>query len=217
MAEVVTSILLVCGTIVLSQLSPGPDVFYVFRTSLAQGFRRGFAVALGINFGFLIQSIIACTFGAWVLGQSWCRWLILGAACWLLFLAWRIFPKFGSGSGVSLGSDAVKNERYSALILSGFLCNILNPKCMLFILSLTTDALRSHSYLTWYLPTLIGCLFFSSLGGWALWSALLQWAPLRRTYLRYTHIVDAFFAVILVAFAVFLLVKLWVAEGSYLP
>ncbi len=208
MAEVVTSILLVCGTLVLSQLSPGPDVFYVFRTSLAQGFRRGFAVALGINFGFLIQSIIACTLGAWVLRQSWCCWLISGAACWLLFLAWRIFPKFGVDAGISLDSETVENEHYSTLILGGFLCNILNPKCMLFILSLTADALRRHSHLTWYLPTLIGCLFFSSLGGWALWSALLQWTPLRWVYLRYTHIVDACFALILVVFAVFLLVKL---------
>ncbi len=206
MAEAITSILLVCFTLVLSQLSPGPDVFLVFRTSLAQGFRRGFAVALGINLGFLIQSIAACTLGAWVLEQSWSRWLILGAACWLLFLAWRIFPKPGSSADISLDSDAVARESYRSLILGGFLCNILNPKCMLFILSLTTDALRNHTALSWYLPTLIGSLFFASLGGWTLWSALLQWAPLRGAYLRHTRAVDAVFALILAAFAALLLI-----------
>ncbi len=206
MAEAITSILLVCVTLALSQLSPGPDVFFVFRTSLAQGFRRGYAVALGINLGFLIQSIAACTLGAWVLEQSWSRWLVIGAACWLLFLAWSIFPKSDSATNISLDSDAIEREPFRALILSGFLCNILNPKCMLFILSLTTDALRNHSNIPWYLPALIGSLFFASLGGWALWSALLQWPPLRGAYLRHTRAVDAVFAFILAAFAVLLLI-----------
>ena len=205
MAESMVSIITVCGTLALSQLSPGPDVFYVFRTSLAQGFRRGMAVAFGINMGFLIQSIVACTLGAWVLEQSWSRWLVLGAACWLLYLAWRIFPKFGATAQTNLEPGAATYEPILTLIRNGFFCNNLNPKCMLFILALTTDALRNHASLEWYVPVLIVSLFLASLSGWALWSALLQWPPLRRAYLRHVHVVDGIFALILAAFAVLLM------------
>ena len=208
MAESIVSLLVICGTLVLSQLSPGPDVFYVFRTSLAQGFRRGMAVAFGINMGFLVQSIVACTLGAWVLEQSWSSWLIIAAACWLLYLAWRICPRFGAGSQVQLDNDDVVHEPVFALIRNGFLCNILNPKCMLFILSLTTDALRHHAALRWYVPALIASLFVASIGGWALWSGMLQWAPLRGAYLRHTRVVDVVFALILAGFAVLLIVNL---------
>lgn len=206
MTESILSILAVCATLALSQLSPGPDVFFVFRTSLAQGFRRGVAVALGINLGFLIQSIIACTIGSWVLEQSWSHWLIFGAAAWLLYLAWKIFPK-RSVKSIHLGTEQEEREGFLTLVGQGFLCNILNPKCMLFILALSTDALRSHSAISWYMPTLVGSLFLASLAGWTLWSGLLQWTPLRRAYLRHTRAVDTVFSVILAVFALLLLLR----------
>ena len=203
MSEAIVSIVAVCGTLVLSQLSPGPDVFYVFRTTLAQGFRSGFAVAFGINMGFLIQSVVVCTAGAWAMEQGWGRWLLPVAACWLLYLAWKIFPRRRGGQG-SLGSAPAAPEPFRALIRNGFLCNILNPKCMLFILGITSDALRSHAALPGYVVALVSSLFFASLAGWALWSALLQWAPLRRFYVRYLYVFDALFAAILAAFAIVL-------------
>ena len=84
--ESILSILAVCSMMALSQLSPGPDVFFVFRTSLAQGYKRGLAVALGINTGVFVQGIIICTLGSYVLDQSWSRWIIYAAAAWLLYL-----------------------------------------------------------------------------------------------------------------------------------
>lgn len=211
MCEALLSLLTVCGTLVLSQLSPGPDVFYVFRTSLAQGFRAGFAVAFGINLGFLIQSIVVCTAGAWAMEQGWGRWLLPLAACWLLYLAWKIFPRhWGAqpqGADPLASSSSSPREPFLSLVGKGFLCNILNPKCMLFILGITTDALLSHAALGWYVPALVASLFLASLAGWSLWSGLLQWPPLRRLYLRHTQGIDALFALILAAFAVLLLVR----------
>lgn len=209
MSEAVLSIIAVCGTLVLSQLSPGPDVFFVFRTSLAQGFRAGFAVSFGINLGFLIQSVVVCTAGAWAMEQGWGRWILPFAAAWLLYLAWRIFPRHGGAQQVEpLGAEPGAREPLPSLIGKGFLCNILNPKCMLFILGITSDALHSHASLSWYTPALVASLFAASLGGWALWSGLLQWPPLRRAYVRHTRGIDALFALILAAFAVLLLAGL---------
>lgn len=207
MYEAIWSIVVVCSTLVLSQLSPGPDVFYVFRTALAQGFRRGVAVAFGINLGFLIQSIFVCTAGAWAMDHGYDRWILPAAACWLLYLAWKIFPRRWQRQEDSLGSATAERESVLSLVGKGFLCNILNPKCMLFILGITSQALHSHSALGWYVPTLIAALFFASLAGWALWSGLLQWRPLRRFYVRHVQVIDAAFALLLAIFAVLLLVR----------
>lgn len=207
MAEAIGSILVVCGTLVLSQLSPGPDVFYVFRTALAQGFRRGVAVALGINLGFLLQSIFVCTAGAWAMDNGYDRWILPAAACWLLYLAWKIFPRRWGRQEDTLGGAAVEQEPILSLIGKGFLCNILNPKCMLFILGITSSALQRHAGLSWYVPVLVAALFIASLAGWALWSGLLQWAPIRRFYVRHVQVIDALFALLLACFALMLLVR----------
>lgn len=207
MAEAVISIVCVCGVLVLSQLSPGPDVLYVFRTSLAQGFRSGFAVAFGINLGFLIQSIFVCTTGAWALEQGWGKWLLPLAACWLLYLAWKIFPRQRcSVSEDTLSGAQSAREPTRSLIGKGFLCNILNPKCMLFILGITSEALHRHSGIHWYVPAMIAALFVASLAGWALWSALLQWSPIRRFYTCHISGFDLLFSLLLALFAILLLI-----------
>lgn len=204
--EAIWSIVPVCGTLVLSQLSPGPDVFYVFRTALAQGFRRGVAVGFGINLGFLIQSILVCTVGAWFMEKGYGRYILPFAAAWLLYLAWKIFPHRWGQQEDALGSSAAAPEPYSTLVRNGFLCNILNPKCMIFVLGITSGALRSHAALSWYVPVLVAALYMASLAGWVLWSALLQWPCLRRFYVRHVQYIDAAFAIILAVLAVLLLV-----------
>lgn len=206
MSEALWSIALISGTLVLSQLSPGPDVFYVFRTALAQGFRRGVSVALGINIGFLLQSIFVCTAGAWAMENGWGRYIQPVAGGWLLYLAWKIFPRRWTQQKDVLGDASAEQEAIPLLIGKGFLCNILNPKCMLFILGLTTDGLHRYAGLPWYVPALIAALFCSSLAGWTLWSGLLQWAPIRRFYIRHVQLIDAAFALILFLFACLLLI-----------
>ncbi|MBR5212854.1 MAG: LysE family transporter [Akkermansia sp.] len=205
MMEVVLSLSVVCGLLVLSQLSPGPDVFFVFRTALARGFRAGVAVGAGISLGFLIQAAVACSAGAWVMQQSWSLYMLWAAAAWLLYLAWKIFPKQWQGAEVDL-RGAEQGCTCRALLWQGFLCNILNPKCMLFILTLSAGPLQAHTDTVWYAPLLAVMLTLSGLLGWVMWSALLQWRPVQGVYRRYAVWVDAVFAVLLAVFAVLLVV-----------
>lgn len=204
MTEAIFSILTVSGLLVFSQLSPGPDVFFVFRVALAQGWRAGVAVGSGISLGFLIQATVACTVGAWVMQQPWSCYMLWAAAAWLLYLAWKIFPKSGWGTDADLRS---RGEICSCRVLfcRGFLCNILNPKCMLFILTLSAGVLQAHADCPWYAPSLVVALTLSGWLGWALWSALLQWAPVQGVYRRYTATIDAVFAVLLGIFAILFL------------
>ncbi len=209
MFDAFIALVTVCGLLVFSQLSPGPDVFFVFRTALAQGRRAGTVVGAGISLGFFLQALVVAICGTWVMQQPWAQWVLYGAAAWLLHLAWKIFPKtwkatpaeaFESGLGAG-------QQPCAALLWQGFLCNILNPKCMLFIsgLSLAPLATYGESF-AWFAPAMVLGLTLSGLFGWTLWSVLLQWAPLRGCYLRHTVGIDALFAALLALFALLLLV-----------
>jgi len=204
--EALLSLSVVCGLLVLSQLSPGPDVFFVFRTALAQGFRAGVAVGAGISLGFFIQAAVACTAGAWVMQQSWSTYMLWAAAAWLLYLAWKIFPKHWQAAELDL-QQKEQGASCRTLLWQGFLCNILNPKCMLFILTLSAGPLQAHSALVWYAPVLMLALTLSGLLGWVLWSALLQWHPVQGAYRRHTTLIDAVFSVLLAVFAVLLVCR----------
>ncbi len=209
MVDALLSLVVVCGLLVFSQLSPGPDVFFVFRTALAQGWRAGTAVGAGISLGFFIQALVVALCGTWVMQQPWAQWVLYGAAVWLLYLAWKIVPKTWSATPAE-GFEARAGagpESCAVLLWQGFLCNILNPKCMLFISGLSLSPLATYGEsFAWFAPAIVLGLTLSGLFGWALWSALLQWAPLRGLYLRHTVGIDALFAALLALFALLLLV-----------
>ncbi len=202
------SLATVCGLLVFSQLSPGPDVFFVFRTALAQGWRAGTAVGAGISLGFFIQTLVVALCGSWLMQQPWAHWVLYAAAAWLLYLAWKIFPRHWAAEAVELGGAGRAPERCRVLLGQGFLCNILNPKCTLFICGLALGPLSTYGgRFVWFAPAIVLGLTLSGLLGWALWSVLLQWAPLRAFYLRHTLAIDALFAVLLAIFALLLVLS----------
>lgn len=204
MMEVLASLMMLGALLMVSQLSPGPDVFFVFRTALAQGFRAGSAVGSGIAAGFLIQAGLVAWVGSWLIAQPWSQWILYAASVWLLYLAWRIFPR----KRVNVGHEKLETssrESIPVLFAQGFLCNILNPKCTLFICGLSIGPLEQYGgAYSWYAPALVMVLTGAGLAGWVLWSALLQWEPVRHFYLRHTTGIDSAFSILLAVFAVLL-------------
>ena len=206
MSEAILSIASVGALLIVSQLSPGPDVFFVFRTALAQGKKAGYAVGAGITMGFFLQTLAVCAAGSWVMQQSWSYWVLVAASCWLLYLAWKIMPRRQQGQQVQLEVQQGTKEPLLALTWQGFLCNILNPKCTLFICGLALGPLQLYAAQhIWYTPALVLSLQMASFGGWVLWSTLLQWKPIRGAYLRHTRGIDTVFALLLAIFAILLL------------
>lgn len=206
MIEASLSILSVCALLVLSQLSPGPDLFLVVHTAVSRSFRSACMVVTGITAGFAIQTVLVCTVGTQIMDEPWSRWLLVAAALWLLYLAWKIFPrKFGA---VEIDATPQVKPGAGALFLQGFLCNILNVKCLLFISGLSLGPISLHGdSIPWFTPALAIGLILSSQFGWMLWSRLLQRHPIRAFYLRHAPAIDATFAVLLAAFAILILVE----------
>lgn len=207
MTEAVVSLISVSLLLIISQLSPGPDLFYVVRTSLAQGFRAACAVVTGITIGITIQLCIVCVAGRWLLEQEWSRWLLYAAAAWFLYLAWKIMPRHFRASE-EIRQEATEREPLLRLLRQGFLCNILNPKCTLFICGLCLGPLQAFGdAYSWFAPVLVVSMALAGQGGWMLWSGLLQWSPLRRAYARHSAWVDLVFALLLALMAVLLVLQ----------
>ncbi len=210
MNEALYSLLSLGGILFISQLSPGPDFLLIFRTSLAQGWRAGTALGTGISIGFAIQVALVCTLGSRILEQGWSQYLLIGASLYLLYLAWHIFPRKMSSDaaqGIKAAGieQSVEKDSIRTLLIRGFICNILNMKCMLFIVGITVNSLQSYREIDWYIPALIVWMSFVSVVGWSIWAGLLQWAPLRRGYRAHAWIIDLSFALILAAIAIHIL------------
>lgn len=206
MIEASLAILSVCALLVLSQLSPGPDLFLVVYTAMARRFRSACMVVTGITAGFAIQTVLVCTVGTQITDQPWSKWLLVAAALWLLYLAWKIFPR--KSAPVEMDASPQLKPSAGALFLQGFLCNILNVKCLLFISGLSLGPIsRYGDALPWFTPALAIGLVLSSQFGWMLWSWLLQRQPIRAFYLRHAPAIDASFAILLAAFAILILME----------
>ena len=206
MIEAALTILSVCALLVLSQLSPGPDLFLVVYTAMSRSFRSACMVVTGITAGFAIQTALVCTVGTQIMDQPWSKWLLVAAALWLLYLAWKIFPRqFGA---VEIDASPQVKPGKGALFLQGFLCNVLNVKCLLFISGLSLGPIGIYGdAIPWFTPALAIGLILSSQFGWMLWSWLLQRQPIRAFYLRHAPAIDATFAVLLAIFAILIIAE----------
>jgi RhtB (resistance to homoserine/threonine) family protein len=121
----------------LGAMSPGPDCAIVARNCLTGTFRSGFLTALGVATALLIH-VTYCILGVALLIQEtpaiFYGLKYLGAA-YLFYLGIILLKEKISPEGPPQAANAEIKRKHNPY-LSGFLCNILNPKATLFILSL---------------------------------------------------------------------------------
>lgn len=195
------------GVMALGQFSPGPDMLLLTRTALAEGARGGVRMALGIGTGLAVHATLAVGGTALLFqGAAWLRvtmrWL---AAAYLLWLAWGLFREwfvhFYSGSKEA---EPVVRGRRSAY-LRGLLCNLLNPKVLVFLAAVTAPFLAGDRP-GWWAAAIWGIVVVQGWLLWSLWAMLLQWRPIRAGYRRAGPWIDGTFGLALAGLAVALLV-----------
>ncbi|RCK53904.1 lysine transporter LysE [Thalassospira profundimaris] len=146
---------------VLAVISPGPDFAMVTRIALSRGRKAGVLCAIGIGTGISVH--VAYTMiglgvifanNVWVLNTI----RILGA-CYLIWLGisafWpdlaKVLKRRKNDRAKNIEIETTKNAKTptakgsSASFWSGFVCNALNPKAMLFIVSLFSQVISSDS------------------------------------------------------------------------
>lgn len=194
------------GVMALGQFSPGPDMLLLTRTALAEGAGKGVRMALGIATGLTLHATLAISgtallfrSGAW-LGETM-RWL---AAAYLLWLASGLLracvEHFRSGPREEKPVTAARRSAY----LRGLLCNLLNPKVLVFFAAATAPFLAGERP-TWWAPAIWGIVVVQGCTLWSLWALLLQWRPIRAGYRKAGPWIDGLFGTALAVLAVILL------------
>lgn len=138
-------------------LFPGPDILFVISTSLAQGWKRGFLVSLGLCSGLIVHTALVVLGLGTFLEQfpETVRTIELLGASYLLFIALQLWK-----SPVQNLNSKSERQGSNRLFFTGFIMNLTNPKVSLFFISFFPGFLFSE-VLTYNQQFLIlGGIFF---------------------------------------------------------
>src|SRR4051794_9351419 len=120
-------------TVLLLELTPGPNMTYLATLALSRGRAAGLIATAGVAVGLAVHATVA-GLGAGVLIQRYpalydvVRWIGVG---YLLYLAWE-----GWQTETQVSPDCTYHAiRAGSLFLRGFLSNLFNPKSVLFFIS----------------------------------------------------------------------------------
>ena len=184
------SILTVTCLQIVALVSPGPDFAIVVRNSLIYSRKKAMLTSLGIALGIMVHvSYILLGIGS-IITQT--IWLITGlkiiGACYLIYVGYK-----GVRAKPMTNIHQEKEQHLSitsfAAFCSGFLTNALNPKAMLFMLSLFTvviDPLTPHVVLGLY-----ACIIFVTTLMWFTVVAFFFSTPKMRDFFsRFKHWVE---------------------------
>ena len=120
---------------VLITASPGPDNLMVLGLGMSKGRRQGMVFGLGCALGCLSHTLLAVLGVSALIAASPVAFTALrvGGGLYLVWLGWNALRSQG-GSKTSDGGQAPQTLR--SLFTKGLVANAINPKVVLFFLSL---------------------------------------------------------------------------------
>jgi threonine/homoserine/homoserine lactone efflux protein len=127
-------------TVLLLELTPGPNMAYLATLSLDRGRRAGLLATVGVAAGLSVHAIIAALgLGVLIsqlpLAYELLRWM---GVAYLLYLAWETWRSNDKEPGIEVAAS-------SSLFWRGFLSNVFNPKSVLFFISVVPGFIRYDS------------------------------------------------------------------------
>lgn len=164
--------LIIAAAHFLALLSPGPDFFLVARTSLSAGWRVASGACLGIAVANGVF-IVAAFSGVSVLQPGSVPFIMLQViGCLYLLYLGALFIRHAGSSELEASGNATAAPHVTWLHAAGmgFLSGILNPKNLMFYVSLASMLGGAHSSAGWKL--FYGVWMFAVVLGWDLLVAL---------------------------------------------
>ncbi|WP_104749575.1 LysE family transporter [Helicobacter cynogastricus] len=188
------------GIHLIALLTPGPDFFLVSSYALKRSFNEAFLVVCGLCLGVLIW-VTFSLFGLKLFLQTFPIFhvlLTLLGTLYLFFMSYSLLKN--ANSPLRLRFDFK-----SVAFLQGFITNLLNPKAMLYFVSIFSGLDFSHSNLWVIMISIVleTLLYFSTI-------ALLFSRPkVQNFYLKHHQKSDRFCALVFCGFGFYLLWGLW--------
>ncbi len=190
----------------LGLMLPGPDFFMVLRSSIRYGRNSAVLVALGIATGVLFYATLVVLLLDYLSDNFLIivHWIALFGGCYLLYIAYNCFKASrGKHSLDTNASDVVKISKHH-LWLTGLLCNLSNPKVIIFFVSLLPLFVLKSSAL-WYHLSILVVMFLSTLIWFSFVAYVMGSQRVRNVFVKHMAKLEIIFSFILTIFALLLI------------
>ncbi|WP_203291120.1 LysE family translocator [Maricaulis parjimensis] len=139
MSELVATFATFALTVLVIELTPGPNMAWLAVLSADRGRPAGFSAVLGVTLGQLIIGLLAALGLAAIVARTpWLFELLRNAGTlYLLYLAWEGWRHAGESSPARLNGNLRRH------FMDGLVINLLNPKAALFFLIVLPDYILS--------------------------------------------------------------------------
>jgi threonine/homoserine/homoserine lactone efflux protein/Flp pilus assembly protein TadD len=125
------------ASVLVMQITPGPDTLFVMSNGIYGGYRRALLCAIGFTMAGLIQiPILALGMGKIIRDSTLLYDLLcLAGALYLLYRGYGMVRNTHQAP-ISVGLSKEKRERADQAVWGGFVNNLLNPKVIVFMLAI---------------------------------------------------------------------------------
>lgn len=129
--------------IMLAAISPGPDFAMVVKNTLDGNRASGISTALGISCSLIIHAIYCMLGLAFVISQSLLLFSIIKymGAAYLIYIGIKSLREKSGQSNINEKIQINKDIKFKSF-KQGLLCNLLNPKAIMFILAFFTLVIK---------------------------------------------------------------------------
>lgn len=159
----ITNFGLFCITVLLLNITPGPDTAYIVGRSVAQGRRAGLISAIGISLGCCVHTILSAFGLTALLAASATAFTMikLAGGAYLIYLGIRMLcTKQENNSKLSVKSYTINDRRpLKKIFLQALITNVLNPKVILFFLSFFPQFVQYDATHKTFAFLLLGAVF----------------------------------------------------------
>ena len=130
--------ILIAVAMQMALISPGPDLMVTLKQTINYGKKYAYISSVGIGFGILVH-LLYTFLGLELILRVFPQFLTFMKICGALYLIYLGISSFkNSAEDIKIVSNKVVKYSYKKSFITGFLCNVLNPKATLFFVSIFT-------------------------------------------------------------------------------
>ena len=206
MSQFLTEFILVTSLQLFVLIMPGPDYILVVSNATFNSRRHGIFTGFGITCGFTVL-LIACMSGlALIVKESALLYSLISwfGAGYLLYLGSSLWYQTLKKSQSTQTLTQIPQVTYWQSWRQGMLCNLLNPKALLFLFGLFTLVINEHTPISWqvsYAAVMIINTFI-----WFYLVSILVTHPMAERYLhRVQHWIQPILGTLLILYAILII------------
>ncbi|MCU5746514.1 LysE family translocator [Staphylococcus sp. SQ8-PEA] len=142
---------------------PGPDFFIVMKNSVSSGKRNGLLAATGIASGHCLYSLLAVCGLIVIVTKFHLLFLIVKffGVAYLIYLGVRSIISARQSMNFTTSGIQHQPTKYFTSFRQGFLSTTLNPKALLYYLSILPQFIDTGVGLSLHILLLLGCLIMA--------------------------------------------------------